>query len=418
MAGRRHEKPIKRVNPGGAEVWVARWTNRHGERRSAGTFKLKGPCRTPAEDGRCCAQHAIDKAYDTDAGPRRGVVTVGTYAETWTTKRPRSARTNATNDHRLSRVLDVELDGVRLRDIPYGELRRRHVHDLVDVLLRKQGRSRAGAQNLLLTLSAMTTDAVEDEHAETNVFLGVKVRANDPRITKAPRELRVCSWEDMHRLAAAAGAARTTGAEVGAARARADAMNAWRAAYAEAMVRVLSDCGLRLGELLPLRRTDLVGAGACSEQVGTRDGSRSCSVTGAHLHVRRTAHEGQILEGTKTTHGLPVGGRVVPVPGELERMLRGLPARLDTTLLFPTPGGDLWGERNFYRRVWDPGREGSGVAATPHVFRHSWISLLQAAGIDHADLAEMAGHTVETMHGRYSHALGRSFDAAAAAVGA
>lgn len=59
----------------------------------------------------------------------------------------------------------------------------------------------------------------------------------------------------------------------------------------EAMVRVFTDCGLRLGEVLPLRREDF---------------------DGETLQVRRTA-----LEGTKTDHGEPDAGRVVPVPATL-----------------------------------------------------------------------------------------------------
>ena len=35
---------------------------------------------------------------------------------------------------------------------------------------------------------------------------------------------------------------------------------------------------------------------------------------------------------------------------------------------------------------------------------------LRAAGIDPADLAAVAGHTVETATARYTHALGRSDD--------
>jgi integrase len=50
----------------------------------------------------------------------------------------------------------------------------------------------------------------------------------------------------------------------------------------EAMVRVFTDTGMRLGEVLPLRREDF---------------------DGETLKVRRTAHEGVILEGTKTDHG-------------------------------------------------------------------------------------------------------------------
>lgn len=62
---------------------------------------------------------------------------------------------------------------------------------------------------------------------------------------------------------------------------------------------------------------------------------------------RSTAHEGQILEGTKTDHGEPDAGRVVPVPATLAWMLE---AQInlngpDCQLLFPTPRGRLWRER-------------------------------------------------------------------------
>ena len=73
---------------------------------------------------------------------------------------------------------------------------------------------------------------------------------------------------------------------------------------------------------------------------------------GETLQVRRTAHEGQILEGTKTDHGEPNAGRVVPVPATLAWML------------FPTPRGRLWRERTFYRDVWNPTQKGRR-------FRHS-----------------------------------------------
>ena len=61
-----------------------------------------------------------------------------------------------------------------------------------------------------------------------------------------------------------------------------------------------TDTGMRLGEVLPLRREDF---------------------DGETLQVRRTAHEGPILEGTKTDHGEHDAGRVVPVPATLAWML-------------------------------------------------------------------------------------------------
>ncbi len=86
---------------------------------------------------------------------------------------------------------------------------------------------------------------------------------------------RSFNFEEMHRFAAPAGR--------------------W-----EAMVRTFSDTGLRLGEVLPLRREDF---------------------DGETLAVRRTAHEGRVQEGTKTDHGESAPGRVVPCPPGLAALI-------------------------------------------------------------------------------------------------
>lgn len=126
--------------------------------------------------------------------------------------------------------------------------------------------------------------------------------------------------------------------------------------------------------------------------------------------VRRTAHEGTILKGTKTDHGADSPGRIVPCPPGLGAMIETLPTRIDTDLLFPTPTGKMWRERNFYRDVWYPAQEASGIDIRPHECRHSNVTHLRAAGVNDADLAEIAGHRVETMISRYTHPLRRSFD--------
>jgi integrase len=362
----RREKPIKRRNPSGEIVWMARYTGRDGKRhiakptwnRGKGTFRRKAD-----------AQKAIDEAYGLSDRPD----TLGDYAATWTERHPRSERTNATNDHRISRVADVEIDGIPLKDWPLRELRRRHTLTLVDHMLRTEGRATTGAVGILRALSAMAEDAITDEVCDLNPFKGIRIRANDPRAKKKPRPIRVFSFEEMHRFAKAAG-------------------------RYEAMVRVFTDCGLRLGEVLPLRREDF---------------------DGETLQVRRTAHEGQILEGTKTDHGEPDAGRVVPVPATLAWMLE---AQInlngpDCELLFPTPRGRLWRERTFYRDLWRPAQEASGLDIRPHECRRSYVTHLRAAGINDADLAEIAGHRVETMLARYIHATGQSFRAVRGAIG-
>jgi hypothetical protein len=121
----RRESPVKRRNPSGEIVWVARYTASDGKYRIAkprwnrgkGTFLLKRE-----------AQQAIDEAYGLSDRPD----TLGEYFATWPTHHPRSERTNETNEHRISRVLEVEVEGIPLKQWPMRELRRRHALALVD----------------------------------------------------------------------------------------------------------------------------------------------------------------------------------------------------------------------------------------------------------------------------------------------
>jgi integrase len=354
----RHESPVRRRNPSGETVWLARYTGRDGKRRVAkpawnrgkGTFRRKGE-----------AQKAIEEAYGLSDRPD----TLGAYFETWTERHPRSERTNATNDHRISRLLDVEVEGIALKHWPLRELRRRHTLALVDHMLRVQGRAATGAVGILRSLSAMAEDAITDEVCDLNPFKGVRIRASDPRAQKKPRPIRVFTFDQMHAFAKAAD-------------------------DYEAMIRVFTDTGLRLGEVLPLRPEDF---------------------DGETLQVRRTAHEGEILEGTKSDHGEIDAGRAVPVPATLARLLeaRLRPSDSNANLFFTTPTGRMWRERNFYRDVWRPAQRACGLDIRPHECRHSYVTQLRAVGINDADLAEIAGHRVETMLARYTHAVGGSF---------
>ncbi|HEX2414654.1 MAG TPA: tyrosine-type recombinase/integrase [Thermoleophilaceae bacterium] len=110
-------------------------------------------------------------------------------------------------------------------------------------------------------------------------------------------------------------------------------------------------------------------------------------------------------------------------------------------MLFPTPSGATWHESDFRRGVWTPAlvahlgitrAEGETMrtfrarcgeelrlprAIRPHDCRHSWVTHLRAERVDDADLAEMAGHTVDTMLDRYTHPLGRSHERVRALIG-
>jgi hypothetical protein len=67
-----------------------------------------------------------------------GPDTVAAYLETWTSRHPRPERTSAKYEQRISRVLDVKVDGRPLADCRLRDLRRRHALALVDHLLVEQ----------------------------------------------------------------------------------------------------------------------------------------------------------------------------------------------------------------------------------------------------------------------------------------
>jgi integrase len=411
---KRHETPLRRVNPSGKTVWVARWTDRDGKRRYGwpehripGTHELRRD-----------AQDAIDACYELEGAPA-GTLTVGGYFDGWLDRHPRAARTDVDYSRRVRMALDVKLTGRLFRDWPLHEVKRREAIDLLDHMLRVEGRAVGGARGTLRVLSAMWQDAADDGHEVTNPFLGVRIRANDRRVQKPTRVPQVYSWERMREFCAAAALPardrdplRLPEELRESMMGRWAAMDRWRTLYAEPMLRVLSDCGLRLGELLPLERADVfLGAGRCGDQ--------RCTMDGPHLHVRRTAWRGIVESGTKTDHGEPYAGRSVPVGASLAGLLDTMPRRIDTRLLFPTLGGVLFGDRNFRRDVWDPARERvpAMAEATPHEFRHSYVSLMRAAGVDPAALAAWTGHSVMTATVHYTHDVGGREDIGREAVG-
>lgn len=366
----RPRKRVYKLPDGKAKtVWVARYSDDRGRVRIAkpvwnghkGTFDLKRE-----------AQRAIDEAI-AQRMPERAS-TVSGYLDRWLETRPRSERTDQTNRGRIRAALQVDIEGLLLEDWDMRDLRRRHAHELVAHMLTTQGRSPGGGRNILRALSAMFEDAISDELCEVNPWTGVRVRDDDRRATKRTRPLRVWAFEEMHEFASYAG-------------------------RHEPMIRTLSDCGLRVGELFALRRADL-GDGL--------------------LHLHGGAWEGRVVESTPEKNH----DRTVPVPLGLQELLRSMPVQLRSPWLFPSPSGTLWRYSNWHRRVWqrvieraNTDRHGRTLDPKPHEFRHSWVTLLRADGIDPADLADVAGHSVQTASSRYTHPLRRSYEQIRETVG-
>jgi integrase len=378
---KRREQPIKRVNPSGETRWIARYTNSAGRRKSAGTFDRKWE-----------AQEAIDAAY---AQPERAD-TIGAYAATWIERRPRSERTNKSSSRpRLRAALDIEVEGRPLRDWPYPALRRRHMLALVDHLLRVEGRAVKGVIGIRNTLSSMTEDAITDEVAEVNFAKGVKVRANDPRVRKAPKTARIWTFDQLREFAAAGRAEVRKSTPKPKRDKKTGEVLYYPAVNYEPMLATFALSNLRIGEVFALLRTEL-------------------DLEGALLHPTGNAFNGKVTRGD-TREKKHV--REVPLAPSLVAILRDLPRRIDTPLLFPTTKGTCWHDSTFRRDVWKQAQIASGLPITPHECRHSYVTNLRAAGIDPADLAQVTGHDIETATRHYTQPLGRSMNAIRQVIG-
>ena len=360
---------------------------------------MKGPCRAPVEGDwsdstwiGCCAQHAIDAAYERESKPRPvRTDTLGAYAELWPSVHPRSKRTNDENLWRIGVVLAIEIEGIELRHWLMSDVRRRHTL-AVQARLLEQGRSAEGATGILRAMSAMTTDAIDDEICESNPWLRLGVRLNDPRVKKAPRAKRLWTMEQMHAFAAAAAQVRATDRD------EPTEVETWRAVYAQPMIRLLSDCGLRLGELpaprarRPAARLAARAPDRARERGAAGDEDDAPQAAGRAVARRaRSALDGDVAacDATEDRHAAAVPN---------------------------TEGQDL-ARAQLASRHLAPAQKATGSTRGPRSPVPVGSRSCAAAGIDRADLAQYAGHSVPTANARYVQPLDRSAERVRSVIG-
>jgi integrase len=385
---KRRETPIKRSNPSGKTVYLARYTNLEGKRKSAGTHKRKGPCGIEdfGSDPDCCAQHMIDAAYAAQETARAGAgMTLADYAEEWPERHPHPERTAESHKTRLNAALKIPVEGRPLGLWLYRDLKRKHMVDAVDHMLRKEKRAVKGAVGIRNTLSAMTEDAIVDEVAEVNFAKGFKIKANDPRARKPPKKISIWTFDQLREFASAGRAEIRKETEKPKPAANGEPLF-YSAVDYEAMLTTIALCNFRIGEVFALRRHQMDLGALLFFPTGT-------------------AHKGVITDGD-TDEKRHEGE--VPIPPSAERVLREMPPRIDTPILFPTPKGTVWHYSTFIRDVWLPAQIASGLPIKPHECRHSYVTHLRAAGVDPADLAEVTRHDIETATRHYTKPLGRS----------
>jgi integrase len=124
-----------------------------------------------------------------------------------------------------------------------------------------------------------------------------------------------------------------------------------------------------------------------------RRGDLQLDGSNPEARVRRSVTKGGRFKPPKSRKGI----REVPLSpalvSELPRHLASLPPGSPDDLAFPSKAGTLLQYPNMLRRVLRPAAEEAGAAwAGFHTFRHTYASLMIAAGVNIVTLSELMGH--------------------------
>jgi len=350
-------------------LWLARYETPDGRVRQAGRFQRKGEAQRAI-----LAATRASWASAGGAGRGNGSVTLRDFFERWPEDFPRHPRTTSTNLERLARYVLPYLP--REGDMALTELRRSDLRRVQAALLAR-GLAKETIDGAFGSLSAMLTDAVDEDLLETNPARGFRVRLNDPRLRpqRSRRERRAITPAEVGRFIAAV-------------------EPHWQAVCWAPFLT-----GARPGELFAMRAEEI-------------DAEHSL------LYLHETADRyGRIEAGLKNTHHVhdkQRRGRWTLFPPTLVALVA------DTAgVLFPTVRGRVWGQRNFYRSVWNPAQRESGTSFTLYDARHTFASRLLAAGLPLVEVAAWMGHSlraggaeVNTTSRVYAHATGEHREAA------
>ena len=331
--------------------FLARYIDAEGRTRQAGRHQRKGDAN----------KASLQKVSELNAIRRvpGGEITFTQWHELWPNRVRREQRTIDTNKHRIEKYIIPHLP--QRGNIPLREITRATLHD-IQIILLNTGLSKGTIDGVFSSLSAVLGYAIDEQRIEFNPAHRMRVDADDPLLNPArdQHERRYIPPEEFARF------------------------------YRHVKLQHRAVClaplatGCRTQELLGLERQD-------------HDPTLQLILT--HQRARVLGgdpdQEGVLRPGLKTTRGIrrkakEERGRLTLYPAIL---LAVSPPRLHPRLMFPSPSGRVWGQRNFYRDVWEPASRAAGTDFTIHDLRHTFVSHLLANGIPAVEVAAYAGHS-------------------------
>jgi integrase len=165
------------------------------------------------------------------------------------------------------------------------------------------------------------------------------------------------------------------------------------------MVTLLRDGGLRIGEALGLRRSDLHLL-PDSRRVG-------CTVVGAHVHVRHRANPNGALAKSRFARTVPTSQAVLAACADYQfkraEILGGDDCDMVFVNLYHEPLGapmTYRAAKGFFERL----ATECGFAVRPHMLRHTAATNWVRAGVDLDVVQRLLGHTSLSSTAVYLHA--------------
>lgn len=177
-------------------------------------------------------------------------------------------------------------------------------------------------------------------------------------------------------------------------------INACTSARDRLLIYTLRVAGLRVGEALGLRRSDM--------HLLPTSRHLDCGFEGPHLHVyRREDNDNSALAKARKPRVIPVDGEYVSAYREYQVERDTVPAAADRDLVFVNLFREPLGRGMSYRAtkdLFDRLSRKCAVRARPHMLRHSFATELVAAGVSLDVVQQLLGHVSMNSTARYLHA--------------